>query len=95
MTRRVRHGAVLGVMWLLSLALLALIVVMYVFTPTGARFSRGYGFPHMPMYGAVTWWFFFTIPLIGWTWGFFNDLKDPGLKGPGPKDQHARRPERA
>jgi len=23
----------------------------------------------------MSWWFFFTIPVIGFTWGFFNDLK--------------------
>ena len=34
-----------------------------------------HGFPHMPLYGAMTWWFFFAIPLIGLTWGFFNDWK--------------------
>ena len=34
----------------------------------------------MPLYGAMTWWFFLITPLIGWTWGYFNDLKDDGVK---------------
>jgi hypothetical protein len=34
----------------------------------------------MPLYGAMTWWFFLITPLIGWTWGYFNDLKDDGMR---------------
>ena len=33
-------------------------------------------FPHLPFYGAISWWFFFLIPVIGITYGYFNDWKD-------------------
>ena len=69
-TRRSR-ALLLGFLWIAAFALLALVIVLY----DDTALSRGSGFPHMPLYGAVTWWFFFMIPLIGSTWGFFNDWK--------------------
>ena len=71
MANRRTHGAILGFFWLLSIAALLWIVLFYDRT----SWSHRSGFPYMPFYGAVTWWFFFTIPIIGFTWGFFNDLK--------------------
>ena len=66
------QGMLLGVYWLLSIAGLAFIILTWDKNPLSHR----QGFPAMPFYGAVTWWFFLTIPAIGWTWGFFNDLKN-------------------
>ena len=76
MAKRKRSVALVGVLWLLALALLAATIVLYNDTPLSHRTD---GFPRMPLYGAVTWWFFLVIPLIGWTWGYFNDLKDDGV----------------
>jgi hypothetical protein len=76
MAKRKRSIALVGVLWLLALGLLAVTIVLY----NDTRLShRSTGFPYMPLYGAVTWWFFLVIPLIGWTWGYFNDLKDDGI----------------
>jgi hypothetical protein len=72
MANRRRSGVLLALGWVLSLALMAFLFVVYHNTKLSYRAS----FPGMPFYGAMTWWFFLTIPLIGWTWGFFNDLKD-------------------
>ena len=71
MARRRTGIAVIGVLWLLAIALLAVVIVAFGDT----RLSRGSGFPHMPRYGAVTWWFFFVIPLIGVTYAFFNEWR--------------------
>ncbi len=76
MAKRKRSIALVGVLWLLALGLLAVVILLY----NDTRLShRATGFPYMPLYGAVTWWFFLVIPLIGWTWGYFNDLKDDGI----------------
>jgi hypothetical protein len=72
MARRTGHGIILGVYWLASIALLLFIILTWDHNPLSHR----EGFPAMPFYGAITWWFFLTIPAIGWTWGYFNDLKD-------------------
>ncbi len=93
MARRKTSVAVVGVLWLVWLGLLAALIFLYAVYNDGqlanrslmpylSRYRMGYpltGFPYMPLYGAVTWWFFLAIPLIGWTWGVFNDLKDKGL----------------
>ena len=71
MANRRTQGAVLGVLWLVALAVLLVVVLLFDNTP----FPYRTGFPYMPFYGAVTWWFFLVIPLIGATWGFFNDWK--------------------
>ncbi|HJR64363.1 MAG TPA: hypothetical protein VJ803_11730 [Gemmatimonadaceae bacterium] len=63
--------ALVGILWLIAIGVLVLIVIAF-----PERVAARSGFPYMPRYGAITWWFFFTIPLIGWTWGVFNDLKD-------------------
>ena len=60
-----------AILWLVAIGLLVFIVTGY-----SDRLAGRSGFPYMPLYGAVTWWFFLVIPLIGWTWGVFNDLKD-------------------
>jgi hypothetical protein len=60
--------------WIFSIVLF---VFMYV-TYNGTKLSYSEKFPGMPLYGAMTWWFFFTIPVIGFTWGYFNDLKNRG-----------------
>ena len=76
MAKRKRSIALVGVLWLLALGLLVVTILLY----NDTRLShRATGFPYMPLYGAVTWWFFLVIPLIGWTWGVFNDLKSSGL----------------
>jgi hypothetical protein len=90
MARRKRSIALVGVLWLVWIGLLVVVILLYSDTtlshranlPYLSRYRMGYphtGFPYMPLYGAVTWWFFFAIPLIGWTWGYFNDLKSSGL----------------
>ncbi len=71
MANRRTQGAVIGVLWLVALGVLAALLLFYGDTPYVHRTS----FPYMPLYGAVVWWFFFVIPLIGATWGFFNDWK--------------------
>jgi len=60
--------------WIFSIALFAFMWVTY----NGTKLSYSEKFPGMPFYGAMTWWFFFTIPVIGFTWGYFNDLKNRG-----------------
>lgn len=69
MPRRRAGIAILGLLWIIAIGLLVAAIIAYGDT----RLSRGSGFPHMPLYGAVTWWFFFTIPLIGVTYAFFNE----------------------
>ena len=73
MSRRTQSVVLVGG-WLFSIALF---VFMYV-TYYGTKLSYAQHFPGMPFYGAMTWWFFFTIPVIGFTWGYFNDLKNRG-----------------
>jgi len=84
MVDRRRHGVLLVICWLLSAALFVFLFITY----NNTKLSYSMYFPGMPLYGAMTWWFFLTIPLIGWTWGFFNDLKDSiepeSRKGPVP-----------
>ncbi len=72
MTRR-SQGTVIAALWVVAIVLLVVVFVVFD-TPRNAHA----GFPHMPLYGAITWWFFLTIPLIGATWGFFNDWKGDG-----------------
>ncbi len=90
MARRKRSVALAGVLWLLAIGLLVVMILLYNDTWLSHRANLVYqsrylmghrrtGFPYMPLYGAVTWWFFLVIPLIGWTWGFFNDMKDSGI----------------
>ncbi|MBC7791964.1 MAG: hypothetical protein H7Z74_18615 [Anaerolineae bacterium] len=80
MAKRKRSVALVGVLWLIALVLLVVLFVTY----NDTRMShRSTGFPYMPLYGAMTWWFFLVIPLIGWTWGYFNDLKDSGVRDQG------------
>lgn len=73
MSRRMQ-GVVLVGGWIFSIALFAFMWVTY----NGTKLSYSQKFPGMPLYGAMTWWFFFTIPVIGYTWGYFNDLKNRG-----------------
>ena len=73
MSRRTQSVVLVGG-WIFSIALF---VFMYV-TYYGTKLSYSQKFPGMPFYGAMTWWFFFTIPVIGFTWGYFNDLKNRG-----------------
>jgi hypothetical protein len=70
MNRKIQ-GAIVALGWLGSAALFAFLFTTY----HGTKLSYQSGFPAMPFYGAMSWWFFFTIPVIGFTWGFFNDLK--------------------
>ena len=77
MANRKAQGTLLAVLWLGYVALA--VVAWFAFAPTRPLGFRS-GFPHMPRYGAMTWWFFLAIPLIGYTWGFFNDLKDDGVR---------------
>ncbi|HET7585102.1 MAG TPA: hypothetical protein VFK13_09345 [Gemmatimonadaceae bacterium] len=76
MRNRKTAGLLLAVWWVVMLALLGGLIYYFHYTASGARFAHEQGFPHMPLYGAITWWFFFAIPMIGYTWGFFNDLKE-------------------
>ncbi|MDQ3699086.1 MAG: hypothetical protein M3373_13870 [Gemmatimonadota bacterium] len=78
--KRKRSLALVGILWLLSIGLLVVIILLYNDTRLSQRAltPASAGFPYMPLYGAITWWFFLTIPLIGWTWGYFNDLRDDG-----------------
>jgi hypothetical protein len=77
MAARKRNLGLVAVLWLLALALGVALFFLY----NDTRLSHVQdGFPHMPLYGAMTWWFFLITPLIGWTWGYFNDLKDDGMK---------------
>ncbi|HEU4563624.1 MAG TPA: hypothetical protein VFS05_03205 [Gemmatimonadaceae bacterium] len=78
--------ALLGILWLVSIALFVAAIVLYHDTRLSHRSG---GFPYMPLYGAITWWFFLTIPLIGWTWGTLNDLKNDGMH----LDQSLRHPD--
>ena len=71
---RKTQGAIVVFGWLGSAALFAYLFVTY----HGTKLSYQTTFPGMPFYGAMSWWFFFTIPVIGFTWGFFNDLKKDG-----------------
>lgn len=77
MSSRKRNLGLVGVLWLAALALGVTLFILY----NDTRLSHvQHGFPHMPLYGAMTWWFFLITPLIGWTWGYFNDLKDDGVR---------------
>lgn len=71
MLKRGSRLLLIAVLWLFSLGLLAAVIALF----NNTRLSHRMGFPYMPLYGAVTWWFFFTIPVIGLTWGLLNDLK--------------------
>lgn len=71
MTRRGRI-VMLVVAWLIMLGLLGAAIVLF----AGTRLSTRTGFPHMPLYGAVTWWFFLSIPLIGLTYGALNEWRN-------------------
>jgi len=73
MTRKTQ-SAVLALGWLGSAALFAFFYATY----HGTKLSYQTAFPGMPFYGAMSWWFFFTIPVLGFTWGYFNDLKKSG-----------------
>ncbi len=72
MANRRTQGAVIGVLWLIALVVLVAALLFFENTPYAYRSG---GFPNLPLYGALTWWFFFVIPLIGATWGFFNDWR--------------------
>lgn len=85
MAHRRRHGVLLAICWLLSAALFVFLFITY----NGTKLSYRVSFPGMPFYGAMTWWFFFTIPVIGWTWGYFNDLKDSQDIQPRPDGDQA------
>lgn len=66
--------ALLAVGWIVVIGLFVATLVLY----GGTRLSqpqRLTGFPHMPLYGAMTWWFFLAIPMIGITYGMFNEWK--------------------
>jgi hypothetical protein len=82
--------ALVGILWIVAIALLVALWILYDDTRLSHRQT---GFPYMPLYGAMTWWFFFVIPLIGWTWGVFNDLKDDGISRDPARAYEARRPE--
>jgi hypothetical protein len=91
MVDRRRHGLLLALCWVLSAALFVFLFITY----DNTKLSYSMYFPGMPLYGAMTWWFFFTIPVIGWTWGYFNDLKDSiepdsrkGPPAPRAKEDH-------
>ena len=71
MAQKRSSGIIVIALWLLSVVLFVALFITYHDTPL----SRKMGFPGMPLYGAMTWWFFLTIPVIGYTWGWFNDLK--------------------
>lgn len=71
MSKRRGRVLIIAVLWLVSLGILAAAILLF----NDTRLSRRTGFPYMPLYGAVTWWFFLTIPVIGLTWGLLNDLK--------------------
>lgn len=60
--------------WLIVIGLLVAALVFY----GGTRLSQPHGltrFPHMPLYGAITWWFFLAIPMIGLTYGALNEWR--------------------
>jgi hypothetical protein len=60
--------------WLVVIGLFVAAFVFY----RGTRLSNPHnltGFPHMPLYGAITWWFFLAIPMIGLTYGVFNEWR--------------------
>jgi hypothetical protein len=60
--------------WVVVIGLFVAAIVLY----RGTRLSSPHnltGFPHMPLYGAITWWFFLAIPMIGLTYGVFNEWR--------------------
>jgi hypothetical protein len=60
--------------WLIVIGLLVATFIFY----GGTRLSQPHrltGFPRMPLYGAITWWFFLAIPMIGLTYGAFNEWR--------------------
>lgn len=71
---RKAQTAIVVLGWLGSAALFFYLYTTY----HGTKLSYQMTFPGMPFYGAMAWWFFFTIPVIGFTWGYFNDLKKDG-----------------
>ena len=94
MSRRTQ-GVVLVGGWLFSAALF---VFMYI-TYYGTKLSYSEKFPGRPCYGAMTGWFFVTIPVIGFTWGYVKDVKNRGgsksAQAEARGDRMARRPLRA
>ncbi len=70
-SNRRRSGMIIGVLWVVALVVLVAVVIYFGDT----RVQQREGFPWMPRYGAITWWFFLVIPLIGATYGFFNDWR--------------------
>ena len=73
MTTRARLGGLLFG-WLVVIGLLVATFVFY----GGTRLSQPHrltGFPHMPLYGAIVWWFFLAIPMIGLTYGVLNEWR--------------------
>ena len=73
MASKARIG-ILIVGWLIVIGLFVAVLIVY----GGTRLSqppRLTGFPHMPLYGAVTWWFFLAIPMIGLTYGVLNEWR--------------------
>jgi hypothetical protein len=73
MTTRGRLGG-LVIGWLIVIGLLVATFVFY----GGTRLSQPHrltGFPQMPLYGAITWWFFLAIPMIGLTYGVLNEWR--------------------
>jgi hypothetical protein len=78
MAARKRNLGLVAVLWLLALALGVTLFFLY----NDTRLSHVQsGFPHMPLYGAMTWWVFLITPLFGWRWGYFNGLEDDGMRG--------------
>lgn len=60
--------------WLIVIGLLVATFIFY----GGTRLSQPHaltGFPRMPLYGAITWWFFLAIPMIGLTYGVLNEWR--------------------
>jgi NhaP-type Na+/H+ or K+/H+ antiporter len=73
MARRARI-AILLLGWLIVIGLLVGAFIIY----GGTRLSQSHrltGFPNMPLYGAITWWFFLAIPMIGLTYGVLNEWR--------------------
>jgi p-aminobenzoyl-glutamate transporter AbgT len=66
--------ALLAIGWIVVIALFIATLVFYGETRLSQP-QRQTGFPHMPLYGAMTWWFFLAIPMIGITYGMFNEWR--------------------
>lgn len=68
------HIAILAIGWAIIIGLLVMTFIFY----GGTRLSQPHrltGFPHMPLYGAIVWWFFLAIPMIGLTYGVLNEWR--------------------